>query len=334
MHVHAYQYTQGKPGPDLTEIFLDANIIGEYQQIMHFVNWLERDKTFFVVRRWLSPASRADWSTCVCRSPPGCAMPPPPPAACPRPTHAPEQPAAGHAAPARPQPGRGNKPCALELKTSARSTCSIGLFAVIFVFGGYELYNMFWRLLEPRAAGSRNRAAQERFPAQPSAGPDAQKLSNNGLDPTLHLERLALNESVEYSGTGRNIFSAMSAPVIEEPIKTARDDQQVMVPSGPPPPPAPPKIDLKYFGYAQSKDKSIKAFLVHGDDIFMAKAGEIVDHRYKVSSISPAACRSPTWATTTRRPCRCPRRPRSSSSEMEFSVLSCQPSVPAFRTVN
>lgn len=44
-------YSQGKPGPDLTEIFLDANIIGEYPQIMHFINSLERDKIFFVVRQ-------------------------------------------------------------------------------------------------------------------------------------------------------------------------------------------------------------------------------------------------------------------------------------------
>jgi hypothetical protein len=44
-------YSQGKPGPDLTEIFLDANLIGEYPQIMHFVNSLERDKIFFVVKQ-------------------------------------------------------------------------------------------------------------------------------------------------------------------------------------------------------------------------------------------------------------------------------------------
>ena len=44
------QYTQLPPGADLTEIRLDANITGEYPQIMRFVNSLERDQTFFVVR--------------------------------------------------------------------------------------------------------------------------------------------------------------------------------------------------------------------------------------------------------------------------------------------
>jgi type IV pilus assembly protein PilO len=44
------QYTQGPPGSDLTEITLDAGISGEYPQIMRFVNGLERDKNFFVIR--------------------------------------------------------------------------------------------------------------------------------------------------------------------------------------------------------------------------------------------------------------------------------------------
>ena len=161
-----------------------------------------------------------------------------------------------------------------------------GLLVVLFGFGGYQIYKMF-------GGGTSYTPPPPAVPqykgAAPAAGPDAQKLSNNGLDPTLHLERLALNESVEYQGTGRNIFSAESTPVkIEQAIAPPRpiDTPQV---TGPPPPPAPPKIDLKYFGYAQSNDKSIKAFLVHGDDIFMARTGEIVDHRYKVSSISPAS---------------------------------------------
>lgn len=44
------QYTQGLPGPDLTEISMEAGISGEYPQIMRFVNSIERDPTFFVIR--------------------------------------------------------------------------------------------------------------------------------------------------------------------------------------------------------------------------------------------------------------------------------------------
>jgi hypothetical protein len=44
------QYTQDPPGPELTGISMDAGITGEYPQIMRFVNGLERDQTFFVIR--------------------------------------------------------------------------------------------------------------------------------------------------------------------------------------------------------------------------------------------------------------------------------------------
>jgi type IV pilus assembly protein PilO len=44
------QYTQGVAGRDLSEISLDAGVTGEYPQIMRFINSLERDKTFFVIR--------------------------------------------------------------------------------------------------------------------------------------------------------------------------------------------------------------------------------------------------------------------------------------------
>jgi Tfp pilus assembly protein PilO len=49
VHLTRMQYTQGKPDADLTKISLDCNITGEYTQIMHFVNTLERDKTFFLI---------------------------------------------------------------------------------------------------------------------------------------------------------------------------------------------------------------------------------------------------------------------------------------------
>jgi len=43
-------YTQGEQSGDLTEISLDAGISGEYPQIMRFVNGLERDQNFFIIR--------------------------------------------------------------------------------------------------------------------------------------------------------------------------------------------------------------------------------------------------------------------------------------------
>jgi hypothetical protein len=106
------------------------------------------------------------------------------------------------------------------------------------------------------------------------------------LDPTLHPEWMAQAESLEYSGNGRNIFSQFSAPPkIEEVKAPIRPSTPVaQVPQGPPPP---PPIDLKFFGYEAHKDGTRMAFLLHGDDVFIASEGDVVDHRYKVLKIAP-----------------------------------------------
>ena len=44
------QYAQRAPGANLTEISIDMGVSGAYPQIMDFVNGLERDRTFFVIR--------------------------------------------------------------------------------------------------------------------------------------------------------------------------------------------------------------------------------------------------------------------------------------------
>jgi hypothetical protein len=176
------------------------------------------------------------------------------------------------------------------------------LFLGIIVIGAWELFGSSGSKSTPRPIPTQPAAGATAHPAgsqnaavQISQGPEAEKLSNDGLDPTVHFEKMAETEDVEYSGTGRNIFSADSAPApIETLVKGPRAVQQAAasaVPAGPAPyvPPKPPAIDLKYFGFTQGKDKSMKAFLSHGDDIFMAKPGEIVDHRYKVVAILAAS---------------------------------------------
>ncbi len=109
--------------------------------------------------------------------------------------------------------------------------------------------------------------------------------SDSALDPTLHPELMAQAEDTSYTGNGRNIFSPNSAaptPVAIEKPKDFRPPPPV--PQGPPPPPA---IDLKFYGYSSTGGGNRQIFLLHGDDIFLAHQGDVVDRRYRVVSIRP-----------------------------------------------
>jgi len=83
--------------------------------------------------------------------------------------------------------------------------------------------------------------------SNPPTGAAAKPLGTTAaaLDPTLHMEAMLVTESLEYSGSGRNIFSASSAPVvtIPNPITAARPKPglaPVVVPCPPNCPPPPP----------------------------------------------------------------------------------------------
>lgn len=128
---------------------------------------------------------------------------------------------------------------------------------------------------QPAAAASQssNRAAQH-------------VESATSLDPTLHPEWMAKAENTVYSGTSRNIFSKDSLPpmqqaAIEKPVASARTGP--VIPSGPPPP---PPIDLKFYGFAKQQNGRKLVFLMHGEDIFIAGVGDIVNGRYKVIQVN------------------------------------------------
>jgi len=167
----------------------------------------------------------------------------------------------------------------------------VALVVVIAAAGGYELFGSLGGSSTPPATPApavQKTAATKTTATTASAGPDATKLTNEGIDPALHMAKLAQSEDVVYEGTGRNIFSAESVPVaIPMPIKTARNAPDVAIVTVPEVP-KPPAIDLKYFGFTQGANKTFQAFLSHGDDIFVARAGDVVDHRYKIVAVLPS----------------------------------------------
>jgi hypothetical protein len=124
------------------------------------------------------------------------------------------------------------------------------------------------------------------------AGPEAKMVGTTSaaLDPTLHMEAMLVSEAVEYSGSGRNIFSQNSAPpvVIPSAVAPARPKVPVVTTYVPPVqtgPPPPPPIDLKFFGVETQANGTRVALLLHGDSVLTAAAGDVVARRYKVIAV-------------------------------------------------
>jgi hypothetical protein len=153
-------------------------------------------------------------------------------------------------------------------------------------------------IASPARAGS---SASTAAPSSPGVVPKsaqnagATKVATTAAqyDPTLHMEPMLVAESLVYSGSGRNIFSANSAPPevsIPKPVAPVRTETAAAPVYTPPPgPPPPPPIDLKFFGTATRADGSREAFLLHGDDVFLAAPGSIVQRRYKIGAIAASS---------------------------------------------
>jgi hypothetical protein len=156
---------------------------------------------------------------------------------------------------------------------------------------------------EPAATRSSSRAATESSApmsntrGQTTAPGIAAKMmasTSASLDPTLDESAMLRTESLVYSGTGRNIFSAISAPPpmeIPKNVPSARPGAAAAGPPVPVGPPPPPPINLKYFGTAVRLNGKRQAFLLQGEDVYLASEGDIVARKYRIVNISPTNIR-------------------------------------------
>ena len=175
---------------------------------------------------------------------------------------------------------------------------AVAVFALIAATLIYFEYFYSGTPTPPAAApvASQNNAAPVPYPS-PATAARTVGTTSSALDPTLHMDAMLVTESLEYSGSGRNIFSANSAPVvtIPEPVAAARpktEQAAVVVPCPPNcPPPPPPPIDLKFFGVESSPNGARQALLLHADSVFLASAGDVVLRRYRVVSIEEKSIR-------------------------------------------
>jgi len=108
-------------------------------------------------------------------------------------------------------------------------------------------------------------------------------LMAHSLDPTLRFDLLRSSEDVTYKGNGRNIFSSQ-APLPPQPIPSP-----IVTPLTQQAPPPPPPSGLKFYGFAGPKNGAKKIFLIKGEDIFLAKEGDIVDRRYKIVRVGTSS---------------------------------------------
>ena len=119
------------------------------------------------------------------------------------------------------------------------------------------------------------------------------------VDPTLQTDLLAKVRAVEFEGIERNLFrfgqrkKLVASPSAEE-IKQSQERlkklqaqkaKTIKKKRGARKPTAPP-IDWKYYGFANSRrDTRKRAFLLDGEEIFVATEGDVFKKRYRIVRI-------------------------------------------------
>ena len=163
-------------------------------------------------------------------------------------------------------------------------TWAAGVLILLAVyFGATRLPDAFTTPPQPTPSESPSVAPQSQRKRPVRRG--STRVIEPSLDPRLRLDLLKGAENTEYQGSGRNIFraEAEAPPPIPQPVKPPLAANNTPPPAYVPPPP--PPIPLKFFGIASRPGEPRRALLADGEDVFVAKEGDIVDRHYKVNKI-------------------------------------------------
>jgi hypothetical protein len=170
------------------------------------------------------------------------------------------------------------------VKIGTENKTKTAIAAGLLVVAAFLLYNWLRSSDDTAAAPvtastTAQSTAAAKKPSKPGARKTGPVLLAQSLDPTLRFDLLKSSEDVTYKGSGRDIFQSQPEPV-PQPVEKVID-------RGPPPPPPPPPIPLKFYGFTGNKSGPKQVFLSKGDDIFVAREGQIIDRRYKILKIGP-----------------------------------------------
>jgi hypothetical protein len=150
----------------------------------------------------------------------------------------------------------------------------------------------------PRRRGQSRVRSEEFHPVYLNPNP-ANRPDPKTIDPTLQLDRFAKVQKVELEGGARNVFQFSAAPPPKAAELVAKNEPIVKPfvkmgpnppapPAPPPPPPPPPPITLKFYGYSTAKANGKKtAYLLDGEEIYLASEGDTLKRRYKIVRIAP-----------------------------------------------
>jgi hypothetical protein len=170
------------------------------------------------------------------------------------------------------------------MKLGTENKTKTAIAGALVIVAAFALYNWVFSNTDAETATAAGTVAATATSAQKPGKTGARKGGNvvlaQSLDPTLRLDVLKSSEEVTYKGSGRDIFQNQPEPPPVAVIKP-------VINTGPPPPPPPPPIPLKFYGFSGNKSGPKQVFLSKGEDIFIAKEGQIIDRRYRIIKIGP-----------------------------------------------